>query len=86
MSRVVKINLGLSRIVMYIYSMAKSNIVVINLDEWTTMAKKAAKLGLSESAIRQRVHRTKAGKSISDKLKEETKEIPELDLVLVRKV
>jgi hypothetical protein len=65
--------------------MAKSNIVIINLNEWTTMAKKAAALGLSESAIRQRVHRTKAGKPISDQLREETKEIPELDLVLVKK-
>ncbi len=64
---------------------ATSNIVVINLDEWTTMAKKATKLGLSESAIRQRVHRTKAGKSISEELKEITKDIPELDLVLVKK-
>lgn len=62
----------------------KANIVIINLDEWTTMAKKAEILGLSESAIRQRVHRTKTGKPISAKLKETTKEIPELDLVLVR--
>jgi len=62
----------------------KANIVIINLDEWTTMAKKADMLGLSESAIRQRVHRTKAGKPISDKLKEITKEIPKLDLVLVK--
>lgn len=70
---------------MYISIMSKSNIVVINLDEWTTMAKKAAALGLSESAIRQRVHRTKTGKPISAATKEITKEIPELDLVLVKK-
>lgn len=63
----------------------KSNIVIIDLDQWTTMAKKAHSLGLSESTIRQRVHRAKAGKSISEALREETKEIPELDLVLVRK-
>lgn len=72
---------------MYIAGMSKkqTNIVVINLDEWTTMAKKAAYLKLSESAIRQRVHRTKTGKSISNDLKEITKDIPELDLVLVKK-
>lgn len=63
----------------------KSNIIVINLDEWTTMAKKAAHHGYHESTIRQRVHRTKAGKSISEDKKEITKDIPELDLVLVRK-
>ncbi len=66
-------------------SKSKASIIVINLDEWTTMAKKAAHLGLSESAIRQRVHRTKTGKSISPELKEITKDIPELDLVLVKK-
>lgn len=77
----------MSRYVIYICAMSnkKSNIIVINLDEWTTMAKKAAILGLSESAIRQRVHRTKSGKPISDSLREITKDIPELDLVLVKK-
>jgi hypothetical protein len=67
------------------YMAKKNNIVAIDLDVWTTMAKKAAELKLSESTIRQRVHRAKAGKSISEEKKEDTLEIPELDLVLVKK-
>lgn len=60
------------------------NIITIDLLIWTTMAKKAAELKLSESAIRQRVHRSRKG-TAKDGTKEDYLDIPELDLTLVRK-
>ncbi len=65
-------------------AMRKKNTITIDLDVWTTPANKARALGLSESAIRQRVLRTKKGTATAS-TKEEYKEIPELNLILVKK-
>lgn len=55
-----------------------------DIEDWTTPAKKAAKLQLHESTIRQRVHRTRIGKPGNKA--EPYVEIPELSLILVKKV
>lgn len=60
----------------------KGNVITIDLDEWTTMAKKARDKNLSEGAIRKKVWRKRHNKG---REQEEFIEIPELDLVLVRK-
>lgn len=60
----------------------KKNIVVIDLNTWTTQTNKAKLLGLNESTIRQRVLRTKLGKG---SITEEYWDIPELNLTLVKK-
>ncbi len=60
----------------------KKNIVVIDLNTWTTQTNKAKLLGLNESTIRQRVLRTKLGKGSTT---EEYWDIPELNLTLVKK-
>ena len=64
--------------------MAKTNIITIDLNVWTTPARKAEALNKSESYIRQKIRRTRTGKLIGDKA-EETLVIPELSLVLVKK-
>lgn len=62
----------------------KANIITINLDEWTTPARKAEAKGKSESYIRQRIRRTRTGHLTGTKA-ETSWEIPELSLVLVKK-
>lgn len=63
--------------------MAKKNIITIDLDVWTTPAVKARELGLSESIIRQRIHRTNIGKPGNKP--EKAWYIDELKLVLVKR-
>lgn len=61
----------------------KDHIVTIDLKEWTTPANKARELGLSESVIRQRIHRTNIGKPGNKP--EKAWYIEELNLVLVKR-
>ena len=72
----------MSRHVLIFANMAKSNIIEIDLNIWTTQTQKAKDLGLNESTIRQRVNRTRKGKGL---IKEEFRDIPELNLTLVKK-
>lgn len=67
------------------YIMAKKdNIITIDLNEWTTPARKAEAKGRSESYYRQRIRRTRLGKLTGLKA-EVSWDIPELSLVLVKK-
>jgi hypothetical protein len=59
-------------------------VIIINLNEWTTPARKAETHNKSESYYRQRIRRTRTGKLSGDKA-EISWEIPELSLVLVKK-
>jgi len=62
----------------------KDNIITIDLNEWTTPARKAEANNKSESYYRQRIRRTRTGKLTGDKA-EEFWDIPQLSLVLVKK-
>ena len=82
-SRTGRIIWNWSRHVVYCTIMSKkTNIITIDLNEWTTQTAKAKAMGLNESTIRQRVLRTKQGKG---QVKEEHWIIPELNLTLVKR-
>lgn len=61
----------------------KETIITIDLNTWTTPAIKARELGLSESTIRQRIHRTNIGKPGNKP--EKAWYIDQLNLVLVKR-
>lgn len=64
--------------------MTKENTITIDLDIWTTPKKKADLYKKSESYYRQRIHRTRIGEAKAEGI-EEYWEIPELNLILVKK-
>jgi hypothetical protein len=62
--------------------MAKNNKLVIDLDIWTTQAKKALETNIKLTTISQQVVRTKKGETTHPV---EYWEIPELGITLVKK-
>lgn len=61
---------------------SKKNVIIIDLDQWTTQAKKAEMDGVKLTTLSQRVVRTQKGKSANPI---EYWHIPELGITLVKK-
>lgn len=61
---------------------AKKNILIIDLDVWTTQAKKAEESGIKLTTISQQIVRTKKGQTTKPV---EYWEIPQLGITLVKK-